>query len=395
MDREVAIYKSEKKALFSINVIYNIIGVYFDTFFVFYFFQVANYEIIPLAKYYLTFYLTCGIGFFLIRNAMKSNIKVPYFRIGISLEAIFIALIMLLKGNIINYIYLAGVVSGLADSFFYFPKNILETEKISNEERQKYSGIVNTINKISAIIVPLIMGVLLTFMTYVNLGKIVFLLFIVLFIVSFFIDDKYHLSKKSDLKGFIKIIKENKNIKRALTIPLLSGFTYSSGVMALIITLSKINVFKTNLNLGFTDSACALIFLITCLLFGLKIKKEKFSILAYISGIVGFIILIIYAFNQTIIFLIIYLFIRNSFIGLINLITNNTVNNLTNSELIRNEYKSEFFLIRDLMFSVSRCCGYLLLLVVSFYSINYIYYLLIIPAVSLLIEGIIIGKLNK
>lgn len=386
---------SEKKAMFLINIVYNIILVYFDTFFIFYFFKVANYEIVPLAKYYLTFYLVCGIGFYLIRNSMKRNIKVPYFRIGISLEAIFIASIMLLKDNIINYVYLVGAVSGLADAFFYFPKNILETEKINNAERQKYSGLVNSVNKISAIIVPIIMGIILTFMSYVNLGKIVFILFIVLFIISFYIDDYKHFDNKSNVKGFIKLVKSNNNIKKSLTIPLLSGLTYSSGVMGIIITLSKINVFKTNLNLGLVDSACAVVFLIICLLFAYKIKKERFSILSYISGIICFLILIIYAFYQSVFLLIIYLFIRNSFMGLLNLITNNTTNNLTNNDLIKNEYKSEFFLMRDLMFAISRSSGYILLLIVSIYSNNAIYYLLVISAITLLIEGFLVGSLNK
>lgn len=62
---------NEKKAIFIINILKNIVGVYFDTFFVFYFFKVANYEVLPLVKYYLTLYFFIGIGFILIRNAMK------------------------------------------------------------------------------------------------------------------------------------------------------------------------------------------------------------------------------------------------------------------------------------------------------------------------------------
>ena len=88
---------SEVKAIFTINILKNIISVYFDTFFVLYFFQVANYEVLPLAKYYITLYLFIGIGFFLIRKAMKKNIKVPYFQLGISMQALYIALIMILK----------------------------------------------------------------------------------------------------------------------------------------------------------------------------------------------------------------------------------------------------------------------------------------------------------
>ena len=239
---------SEKTAMFWENIFKNIINVYFDTFFVFYFFKVANYEVLPLAKYYLTLYLFCGIGFFVIRNSMKKNNKVPYFRIGISLQAIYIALIMLLKENIINHIYLVGLVRGIADGFFHFPKNILETEKINNEERQKYSGIVTTINKISAIVVPLVLGVSLTFISYTDLGKIFFILFIVMFIISFYLNDEYYYNdKKLETKKFLKILKENKHIRNSLLLPFLSGLTYSSGVMATIITLSKINIFKTKL----------------------------------------------------------------------------------------------------------------------------------------------------
>ena len=188
---------SEKKSMFFINILKSIINVYFDTFFVFYFFKVANYEVLPLAKYYLTLYLFVGIGFLLISNVMKKNLKVPYFRIGISLQAIYISLIMLLKENIINYIFLVGIIKGIADGFFHFPKNILDTEKVTNDERQKYNGLIFTIEKISAIVVPLILGIALTFMSYIDLGKIFFLLFIIMFILSYYIkSDIYYNNRK-------------------------------------------------------------------------------------------------------------------------------------------------------------------------------------------------------
>lgn len=250
----------KKRAMFLISILKNIINVYFDTFFVVYFFKVANYEVVPLAKYYLTLYMFIGIGFILIRNSMKQNIKVPYFRIGISLQAIYIALIMLLKDQLVNYVFLVGFVKGIADGFCHFPNNILETEKVSNEERQKYQGVVSIVNKVFSIIVPLLIGFLLTYISYINLGKIFFVLFLVMFIISFYIDDEYHyINRKFELKKFIKLIKDNKDIRNALLICILSGITYSSGVMGLIITLIKINIFKTNLNIGFVDSACAVI----------------------------------------------------------------------------------------------------------------------------------------
>lgn len=388
---------NEKRAMFWENILKNIITVYFDTFFVVYFFKVANYEVLPLAKYYLTLYLFCGIGFFVIRNSMKKNNKVPYFRIGISLQAIYIALIMLLKDNIINHIYLVGLIRGIADGFYHFPKNILETEKINNEERQQYSGVVTTINKISAIVVPLILGIALTFISYTDLGKIFFVLFIIMFIISFYLNDQcYYQDKKFETKKFMKLIKENKNIRNSLLLPFLSGFTYSSGVMSTIVTLSKINIFETNLNLGIVDSICGIIFLFTCIFYTKKLKKEKFGIFALVSGIISFVILLIFAIKPNVIILIIYLFINNSIIGLMNLIANNVVANLSNCKYLKENYKSEYFLFRDIMFSLSRCLGYLMLLLVCIiFEMNNIYYILIISATSLLVEGIIVNKLVK
>lgn len=386
----------EKKAIFIINILKNIIDVYFDTFFVFYFFKVANYEVLPLAKYYLTLYLFCAIGFFLIRKPMKKNIKVHYFRIGISLQAIYISLIMLLKDNIINYVYLVGILRGIANGFYHYPKNILNTEKITNDDRQKFEGITNIFNKIVAILVPLILGVALTYISYTNLGKIFFVLFIVLFIISFFIRDYDYNDKKFEMKKLFKVIQNNINIRYSMFIIFLQGLTYQSGVLGTIITLSKINVFKTNLNLGFVDSLCALVYLLVSIIYTAKIKKKQFPTIMITTGVASFIILVLLGFKFSATFLIIYLLIRNSLIGLMHLISDNTVVNLSNSEELKKELKPEYYFIRDAILGIARCIGYSILLIVAFtLGMDYINYILIIPAISLLIESILIAKVNK
>ena len=387
-------FMSEKKAIFIISILKNIVEVYFNTFFIFYFFKVANYEVIPLAKYYITLYISLGIGFFLIRNAMKRNNKVTHFRIGISLQALYISLIMILKENIINYIFLVAFIKGIADGFYYFPKNILDTEKITNDDRQKTYGAINIINQIVAILIPLILGIALTFMSYTNLGKIFFVIFIIMFIISFYVHDKEYYDKKFEFKKFINLLKENKSIRNSLIEPLLSGFTFSSGVMGLIITLSKIYNFKTNLNLGLVDSICAILSLLACTIFTIKMKKQNFNKILLFSGIISFITLIIFAFFPTRSSLILYLLIRNSLITIISLIASVVVTNLTNSSEINEKFKPEYYCFRDNLFSISRSLGYILLLLVCiFIGKEYISYIMIIPAISIILEAIIIGKL--
>lgn len=385
----------EKRAIFIIDMLNSTATVYFSTFFVFYFFNVANYEIIPLAKYYITTYLFIGIGFILISKFVKNNYKVDSLRIGIALKALYIALIMLLKEKIIDYVFLVAIIDGLSQGFYAYPKNLLNTEKITNEDRQKYSGTINTICQIIAIVVPLLLGVLLTYFSYIQVGKAFFILFIIMYIVSYKLKDEKHCKRKLELNKFFKLFKSDKKLKYMLLKPFLSGFTFSSGVLYLIITLYKIYNFKTNLNLGLVVSICSFVCLIGCIIFK-YIKKKNFSRVMLYSGIISFITILLFAFFPSKTSLIIFMFVDNLFITFITLISNMTVNNYSNNETIKKDLKSEYFLIIDIMYMISRVLGYtLLLLVYLFIGKEYINYLMIIPALSLIIESIMMSKLNR
>ena len=386
---------SEKRAIFWINILKNITASYFDTFFVLYFFEVANYDVIPLAKYYITAYLFLSIGFVLIKSFIKKNQKTAFFRIGISFQALYIALIMLLKENIVNFVIPVGIVRGLADGIYYFPKNLMDTEKIENKDRQKFNGIISIISTITSILIPIVLGVLLTFYTYVSISKIFFILFVVLYIISFWIkEDGRYTDNKIEWKRFFKLIKTNKDVRNVLYGPLLSGFTYASGVMGLVVTLSKIYNFKTNLNLGIVDSLCAILTLLSCIVFT-TIKENKFKKILMCSGLVSFGSLILFAFLPNKAMLIIYLIVRSSFINILSQITGNVKVNLSNCHELKNDLKTEYYLINEFIYSTSRCFGYILLLVVGLLGTEYVNLVLILPAISILFEGIIIGRLCK
>lgn len=386
----------EQKGIFFITILKKATEVYFNTFFVFYFFQVANYEVLPVAKYYITLYFFTGLGFFLIKSAMKRNERVPYFRIGISVQALYIALIMLLKENIVNWIFLVGLVQGMADGFYYYPKNILDSEKISNVGRQKYSGIVNTISKVIGIVVPIVLGTALTFLSYTDVGKVFFCLFVIMFGLSFMIKEDYRPVKNFKLKEYLKLVKTNEDIKRATIVSFMSGLTYSSGVMGTIITLLKINSFKTNLNLGFVDSACAAMSLLICVLFAIKIKDKHFKSILYVSGALSLGALVTLGIIPNTWTLIFYLFVRFSCVELINLISQNKAMNLSNVKELKRELKVEYYLVRDLVYAISRCTGYaILILVCVLFGMDYINYILIIPGLSLALEALLVAKIRN
>ncbi len=93
--------------------------------------------------------------------------------------------------------------------------------------------------------------------------------------------------------------------------------------------------------------------------------------------------------------LIVYLLIRNSLVKFFELIDDNVTVNLSNCEEIKTTYKAEFYCIRDIVFSISRSIGQVVLLLVClFWGMENISYILILSAFAILIEGIILGKLS-
>ena len=60
---------------------------------------------------------------------------------------------MLLKEININCIFLIGITKGIVDGFCNFPKNILNTENVDYESRQRFDGWLKVINKILEIII--------------------------------------------------------------------------------------------------------------------------------------------------------------------------------------------------------------------------------------------------
>ena len=383
-----------RNALIAIHIIFKaIISVYFDTFFVMYFFKIANYQIVPIVKYYFMLYLFLLIGFILIRNMMKRNIKVPYFRIGISLQALYVAALLLLKENIVNFIIPIGALRGIANGFYYYPNSMLNSEQVSNENRSKVDGVTQTITSIVSILMPVILGVLLTYMDYTAVGKIFILFFIIMFILSFKIQDPPYKNSNLNMKGFWKLLKKEKELRKIVVMPFLGGLTYFSGSYVIIITLIKVINFKTNLALGVVESVCAIIGLLISIIYSLNIDKRKMNKILKIGGILTLGALVFYALYPNLNSFIVVLLINSSFIALITLIDTTIGIDLTNHTKIKKSYKAEYLLAREIALTTSRCIGFTIVLItILLFGNNAINYLLIGLGIIILIESTIVRK---
>ena len=385
----------DKKAFSLINIIRNIVSIYFDTFFAIYFFNLTNYEILPLAKYYLVVYIFILFSFWILRFNQTIKYKVYYYRIGISLMALYLALIMLLKENIINHLYLVAILKGLSEGCYYYPRNILNSSKISNEERQKYDGFINAINQVSSIVIPLLLGVLLTFYSYVEIGKVIFVLMIVIFGLSYYVkDDAENKPRIRPLPFYLKI-KKNKLVKQALYLQFIRGFTIASGVLTTIMTIYKILYFESNLYIGLLNGILGLITCISCIIYARSKNFNLFKKVNWITVTLISISIILLVIKPTNILFIIYLVVYAVGITFISLYCDKLTVDASNLDFIK-DHKAEYHLVLETSLGISRIFGYILLLIIGLIcNGELLKYLLLLCIIPLWLLVIAVNKENK
>lgn len=371
-----------------------IVSVFFGQFLVFYFFTTANYDIKPIAFYYIFEYIFLGVSFFLIRHAMKSNNRLSYYRIGLALQALYLSCVMFLKEKIIYFAPLIGIVQGLGEGFFYFPNNIMYPNIVPDEERKSFEGYMNLVSNIFSIVVPFLVGYFLMFFDYVQISKVFFCFMILTFFLSFgFFDMKYS-KKKSNLKEFFQVVRTSKNLKRQFGATFLAGLTFSSGALSLVVTVYTIFEFETSLNLGIITSIFAFLTCFCSYYFAKFMKEKSLGNYIVICTLLTVVSIVLFGFIPCKMTILFYQFSNVICIHLMNLIFSVYCHHDANHPLVKNEFQTEYYLVREIAFSLSRVTSYLLVLIVaSCFGVSMLSYSFYFFAFIILCFGIVLYRI--
>ena len=200
------IKKNNYNILYSLKIFKNILSTFLDTFLVLYFFQLSNSNILPIGIYKLISVITIWLVIFLVRNICKSNQRINLLRIGIILNFIYFFTLIILKEKVVDYIYFVGVLYGLQEGFYYSVYNMIESDGITNDLRQKFVGSTHAVNSILSILLPVLFGYIVLKSGFVN-SLIIFIILIVIQIILSYLFDDVNLPKynKVNFKKFKKI----------------------------------------------------------------------------------------------------------------------------------------------------------------------------------------------
>lgn len=343
------------KVLFSLRTLKNILTNFVDSFLVLYFLDISDKNIVPLGIYKLVAIIAIYSVIFLTRNLSKSKNRANLMRIGIVLDFVYFLTIILLKDQIVNYIYLVGLLYGLEEGFYYSVYNILESDGITNEERAKFAGTYTAIESILSIIFPLIFGSLIYATGFLKSLTVVFIIVILRIILSFiYKDNNVPKSNKTNMKKYFELTNKDKRFKQMYKVEFLNGIVYSEAAFSYIVTIYIIKVFSDSFSLGIFTSIFSVITFIIGILFAKFINKKYYASAIKISMVFTILSLFLMIFKCNAITIVLFNLFQTISKKLKNLITGNNQANLSNYSKIAKEYKTEYWLANETSLVIGR-----------------------------------------
>ena len=310
-------------------------------------------------------------------------------RLALVLYALCFVVIAIMQEDIINHVWLVGILLGGQHGLFFAAKNPLESEIIPNQIRVRFMGIMMIVNSIISILFPLAFGGILTYQAYYHVSiAVAFFVLIALLFACRIKSPSLNPGGKTRLVEFCREMRkpENKPIRLICIAYFFGGLTVTGGSMAAILTIISYQVFDTNMILGIATSAftvCSIISGIIISKFVTERNRNWFLIIAFVLLASAILVMTFY----TNIVTIITFSVVNAFcLGVITSLVFAQFLNYTNHEKIKDNYRIEFFVIKEMWLALGRILGFAIMIVAGvFFSYLILQIILVVLVASLFV----------
>lgn len=362
--------QKNQRLLLYINALKTILTIFSTTFFTSFILNLSPDNILSkgclnVAIFYLSQYFFYILVYFVISKFLNKLNRVRSFQIGIIVNGLLLILIILFKENISKLIFLAGLLIGCSDAFYYANYLVLKSDTVKytniNNFNIKTSVVTNVIN----IVVPIILGFLIDISSFTYISNYIVFIVLIQLVLSAFLKPNLQI-QKFRIKEFLKIIKEKEvynKIKYTYWNAIFAGFKATYKTLIIILT---IYAFNTNLSLGFLTSAFSIITTLLLLIF------KKFENTKNMNRLLIYLLISI----TPIIFAIIFVFFESHWsLVLLNLFLTIAIqfseyhSNCERDTIIKNlrlkEFIPEHQFMVELYMCICRIFSYLLFILVS------------------------------
>jgi MFS transporter, YQGE family, putative transporter len=244
---------------------------------VFFWRQTSSFAVIVV--YNLLHYATTPFTFILAGVLSKKKNGMWSLRIGLLLFSLFYASILLVGSKGLLYIYLLGILYGMAAGFYWLAYNTLCFDFTSVDNRDTYNGFNGSLCGIAAAVAPITSGYIISRFSGTSGYNIVFTatlsLFVVLVLLSLTLRCKNYGSRVNFKVAFSKNSEEWGNVRKATLI-----WGFRDVIIVFLINILIIETTNSEFSLGKFSLMASLLSSASFMLVQrvIKPKRRRFSI---------------------------------------------------------------------------------------------------------------------
>lgn len=389
-------YKKESNIIIIINALRKIIEIFSGPFLTTYFIKTSLESILDISIYNVFSYIVLAITCLMVGYIIKNKFRMAAFRAGVIINFIYILTIIILKERIIQHLWLLAILYGLFSGLYFMPFNLILGNKIKNEDRTGYEVKKEMISSIINIVIPIVLGSIITVTNYILTAVIILILSLIQIILSFILKPLEEAGEKFNMKGMIQVVKKNKDIKRMMLAEYLTGISVNNSALATIATILIYNAFQTDLNLGIITSISYILQLIVIYLYGKRYKEKSDKNIIILLSIIPMITLGMFLLYPNAVTVIIYNLYFTIFVNLIGIIRSVRLYNISNSGEINRSNQEEFWSIREVCLNLGRATGFVILLVAGITANSAVLNIVMIMlTMIILVLGAVLSKVDK
>lgn len=360
---------------------------------VFFWKQTSNFIVIVI--YNLIIYVTTVVAFILAGILAKKRNGIWSLRIGLMIYALFYALILFVGKKDIKYIFLLGIVYGMAAGFYWLAYNTLSFDFTHINNRDTYNGFNGSCSGIAAAVAPITSAYIISSFSGIKGYKVVFSMTFAIFIILFLISTILNCNNYSSKLDFKKALRGNGDqwkIIRKSTV--LWGFR--DVIIVFIINILIIQATNSELSLGKFTLVASLISSSSFMLVQRIIKPCKRKLSIFVGTIGSF--LAIWALVVSISYktLFIYMIMDAFFLPFFTIqLSSSTFNAI--DEVNEGDMRIEYIINKDIALNSGRIISSVILIILlsTFKNSSILKYYLVFLGFAPVMSGYFLRKLNS
>ena len=387
--------QTNRKYIAIIAFLRKFLSVFFSLFFNIYILKIVNNDMNFILKYTVYSVILAFILEYISLKIINSKNAGIFYKSSFVLSVICIILLIILKENVVKYIYLIKTLDTMKSTFYAVPYELIVIGSNTNKSMSSYLANLNILENITTVLTPIFSGFVIEKFSYNVLFIILGLETMLIIVIASNIKDFTVQDKKMNLREFWKVAKDKiclKDIYKCMFFRRIS----SQGAMTELLPIVLFLRLGTELSFGSYNTMFAIISIISLQILKVinnkNINKKFYPYMA----IIIFISSLMVVFNTNFITLLIYYILMNSFGTIIESESCSAVYTAIKVDNLE-KYRKEHIMTFNIYMIIGQIISYGLVYILYnyFYNVNILSIAISILMFFLIISAIYLRKTEQ